>query len=180
MLHRLAEFSEDAAEDAFDATRENAKAGGHAKTVQARSLYQDPAQGATDAPARLPSALLDFATEAVAQALKDPLAVACALGEYMTAVKPQVWFDEPAHDFAPQGAGVRLDARTRMLYDEHHVFLNGESYRAKGADARLMQRLADQRSLSPRELARASAGALDLLADWHAAGWLCTTVAASP
>ena len=180
LLHRLAEFSEDAAEDAFDATHENGKARSNAKTVQARALYQDPAQGATDAPARLPTPLLDFATQAVAQALKDPLAVACALGEYMTAVKPQVWFDEPTHEFSPHGAGVRVDARTRMLYDEHHVFVNGESYRAKGADARLMQLLADQRSLSPRELARASAGALDLLADWYAAGWLCTTVAAPP
>ena len=180
LLHRLAEFSEDAAEDAADATLENRKTSGYAKTAQARSRYRDPGQGATDAPAQLPAALLDFATQAIAQALKDPLAVACALGEHMTALKPQVWFDEPDHEFDPHGAGVHLNARTRMLYDEHHVFVNGESYRAKGADARLMQRLADQRALSPRELVRASAGALDLLADWHADGWLRTTVAAIP
>ena len=157
LLHRLAEFSEDAADD--DAS-------------QARSLYRDPLQVATDTPARLPSALIDFAAASVAQALRDPLAVACALGEYMTAVKPQVWFDDPADELVLPGEGVILDARTRLMYDDSHIFVNGESYRAKGADARLMQRLANQRSLSSRELARASAGAIDLLGDWHAAGWL--------
>jgi 50S ribosomal protein L16 3-hydroxylase len=58
------------------------------------------------------------------------------------------------------------------MYDRHHVFINGESYRAQGADAALMRRLADQRRLEPAELRRASPSALDLLADWHEAGWL--------
>ena len=59
-----------------------------------------------------------------------------------------------------------------MLYDTHHVFLNGESYRARGADAALMRRLADQRGLSATDLRKASESALDLLVDWYAAGWL--------
>jgi 50S ribosomal protein L16 3-hydroxylase len=69
-------------------------------------------------------------------------------------------------------SGVQLDARTRMMYDSDHVFINGESYRAKGADAALMRRLADQRSLAPRELRKAGAAAMALLGDWHDAGWL--------
>jgi len=52
------------------------------------------------------------------------------------------------------------------------VFINGESYRAKGADADLMRRLADQRCLAADELRRVSPSALALLADWHEAGWL--------
>jgi 50S ribosomal protein L16 3-hydroxylase len=52
------------------------------------------------------------------------------------------------------------------------VFINGESYRAKGSDAALMQRLADQRCLVPADLAKASTGALELLGDWCAAGWI--------
>lgn len=92
----------------------------------------------------------------------------------MTEVKPSVWFDAPGTEWDPSdgGVGICLDARTRMMYDKHHVFMNGESYRAKGADARLMQRLADQRALSARELGKASPDALDLLADWHEAGWV--------
>ena len=104
--------------------------------------------------------------------LKDPLAVACALGEYMTGPKPTVWFEAPAKawdaNLAKAGqTNLQLDSRTRMMYDPAHVFINGESYRAKGADATLMHRLADQRSLSARDLRKASASAFTLLADWH-------------
>ena len=58
------------------------------------------------------------------------------------------------------------------MYDRNHVFINGESYRASGADARLMRQLADQRRLDARALARASAGARKLLQSWCEAGWL--------
>ena len=59
-----------------------------------------------------------------------------------------------------------------MMYDKHHVFMNGESHRARGADATLMRRLADRRELSAKDLRAASAQACDLLGDWHSAGWL--------
>ena len=173
LLHRLAEFSEDAAQDFSD---EQAGVANSLPRRPARSsdLYRDPAQLATESPAALPAALTTFAISAVLEALQDPLAIGCALGEYMTALKPSVWFDEPAAALSPLGAaaGVCLDARTRMMYDTHHVFMNGESYRARGADARLMQGLADRRMLSSRELGKASPAALALLADWHEAGWL--------
>jgi 50S ribosomal protein L16 3-hydroxylase len=57
------------------------------------------------------------------------------------------------------------------MYDAHHIFINGESYRASGRDATLMRRLADQRHLTQRELARASEAARDLLQSWCEAGW---------
>ncbi|MGZ5848666.1 MAG: winged helix domain-containing protein, partial [Ramlibacter sp.] len=61
--------------------------------------------------------------------------------------------------------------RTRMLYDARHVFVNGESWRAGGADARLMRRLADERRLGAADLSRASDEARDLLEGWCEAGW---------
>ncbi len=79
----------------------------------------------------------------------------------MTEPKPRVWFEEPEQ--AWQGGAIRLDRRTRMMYDERHVFINGESFRAGGADARLMRRLADQRTLSTADVKRASADAQSLL-----------------
>ena len=125
----------------------------------------------------MPAGLAEFAGKAVLEALKDPLALACALGEHMTEPKPSVWFDEPVQAWDEDAlqvdnSGIALDARTRMMYDEAHIFINGESYRAKGADARLMQSLADSRSLDARQLRKASVAALSLLADWHEAGWL--------
>ena len=88
----------------------------------------------------------------------------------MTEPKPKVWFEEPDADWEP--GAVQLDRRTRMMYDDKHIFINGDSFRAGGADARLMRQLADQRSLPERAVLKASAGAKELLAEWFSAGWL--------
>jgi len=132
-------------------------------------IYRDPKQPAVPNPGAIPAQLQDFARQAVQRALAQGGALECALGEALTEPKPSVWF-EPA----PVGTlmeQVVLDRRTRMLYDEQHVFINGESFRASGRDAALMRQLADTRTLGPRELARASDDALELLATWCDAGW---------
>ena len=136
-------------------------------------MYRDPGQPAVDASAAIPASLQDFAREAVSAALRQPRTIEQSLGEYLTEPKAQVWFEScriPSR--ARLLRGVRLDIRSRMLYDEGAIYLNGESWRAGGADARLMRRLADARALGARGLARASPEALALLADWCAAGWL--------
>jgi 50S ribosomal protein L16 3-hydroxylase len=40
----------------------------------------------------------------------------------------------------PWSLARSLDRRTRMMFDEQHIFINGESYRASGRDAQLMRR----------------------------------------
>ena len=172
LLHRLAEFNDDASEAAAGA--DDGSDTGHKprRVNKGAALYRDPGQAATDTPAALPPALQDFARDAVIAALQDQLAVGCALGECMTTLKPSVWFEAADADQFRAGAALRLHGCTRMMYDANHIFINGESHRAKGADARLMQRLADRRGLSAHEMTRASAAARELLADWHAAGWV--------
>lgn len=132
-------------------------------------LYRDAQQAAVAQPAAIPAGLHDFARTALARALAQPLVLERALGEYLTEPKPSVWF-EPG-DVGVMLEGVRLDRRSRMMYDTHHVFINGESYRAAGRDATLMRRLADERQLTARELARAGDDALELLSSWCDAGW---------
>lgn len=134
------------------------------------TLYRDPGQHATAHPAAMPADLASFAADALQHLLADRGSLACALGEVMTEPKPSVWFDEARQAWSP--GPVVLDRRTRMMYDQRHVFINGESFRAGGADARLMRALADQRSLDRRAVARASEAAQALLADWFEAGWL--------
>jgi 50S ribosomal protein L16 3-hydroxylase len=68
-------------------------------------------------------------------------------------------------------SGVALARRTRMLYDDRFVFVNGESYRAGGRDATLMRQLADRRRLDAKRVAGASDAARELLAEWLSAGW---------
>ena len=136
-------------------------------------LYRDAGQPAVDTPASIPAALQDFGREALVAMLSDPRAMNCALGEIMTEPKANVWFDASDAEDAPFKAhGLALDRRSRMLYDADHVFINGESYRAGGRDAQLMRRLADLRALSGAEVARASAGARELLQAWCDDGWV--------
>ena len=139
----------------------------------APTLYRDPSQPATDTPARIPSTLQSFTSEAVARMVESPKALACALGEWLTEPKPMVSFsnDTEGGELSRE-AGIVLDRRTRMLYDDDHVFINGESYRAAGADATLMRQLADNRHLLPAQWRRASEDAVALLNDWAEAGWL--------
>jgi 50S ribosomal protein L16 3-hydroxylase len=87
----------------------------------------------------------------------------------LTEPKSNVWFDEGA---APRCDGdVVLDRRTRMMFDAHHIFINGESFSASGRDAGLMRELANQRTLNAASVARASEGARALLTEWIEAGW---------
>lgn len=133
-------------------------------------LYRDAGQEAVAQPAHIPAVLHEFAREALARALAQPLVLERALGEYLTEPKPSVWF-EPG-DARVMLEGVRLDRKSRMMYDAQHIFINGESYRAAGRDATLMRRLADERQLTARDLARASDDALELLSSWCDAGWV--------
>lgn len=158
MLQRVAEA---AAADAQDERPQS--------TGRARPLYRDASQPPTQTPAALPGSLVDFARSSVEALLRDPDALVRALGEYLTEPKPRLWFE--AGERPIDAGGIRLDRKTRMLYDARHAFINGETIRASGADMRLMRLLADQRALSARELARASAEAVHLLQSWCDDGW---------
>jgi 50S ribosomal protein L16 3-hydroxylase len=149
LLMRLAEDAEDAAGEA---------------------AYRDPGQPAVESPGAIPSQMIDFARDALQAVLDDPVELQCLLGEYLSEPKANVWFEgDPATRAL---AAVKLDRRTRMLFDDRHVFINGEGYRAAGRDAVLMRRLADRRALDAAEVSRASPGARTLMAQWLEAGWL--------
>jgi 50S ribosomal protein L16 3-hydroxylase len=91
----------------------------------------------------------------------------------LSAPKRGVWFDPPEPNHAPPPSGlVALDSRTRMVYSDHYVFINGESFRAAGDDAQAMQALADTRKLTSEELKIMSHEARVLLNEWLEAGWL--------
>ena len=141
-------------------------------------LYRDPNQPAVARPAEIPAAMLEFAQDALQDALQDSRALARGLGEYMTEPKPNVWFEahaESAEDmYVLKRNGIRLDRRTRMMFDAHHIFINGESFSASGRDASLMRDLANARHLSVQDVGKLSEQALVLLASWRAAGWLAT------
>ncbi|MGB4584407.1 MAG: cupin domain-containing protein [Rhodoferax sp.] len=141
-------------------------------------LYRDPDQPAVDQAAEIPGRMLEFARDALQDALQDSRALARGLGEYLTEPKPNVWFEARAESVADTQAlktqGIRLDRRTRMMFDAHHIFINGESFSASGRDATLMRVLANERVLLAPDVCKLSAQAQILVTAWWGAGWLQT------
>jgi 50S ribosomal protein L16 3-hydroxylase len=135
------------------------------------ALYRDPKQEAVTAPAAIPPSLAAFARQVVDKALQNPNLLDSLLGEYLTEPKSNVWFE--ISDVEPDlSAGVQLDRRTKMMYDDRHIFINGESFRVAGKDARFLRQLADKRCLNAASCALLSDSAREALLDWMVADWL--------
>ncbi len=168
-----AEFAREVIKRSLDALEDEAL---DSASPEQMALYRDPLQSATATPGAIPAQMQDFARDAVAEFLADAKGLHCSLGEWLSEPKPSVWFDE--------GCALRknlplfLDARSRMLYDRGHIYINGESYRAGGGDARLLRCLADQRALTAAQAQKLSEEAWDLVKDWAQAGWLNQSQAA--
>ena len=148
-----------------------------ADEVEAAKLYADRTQTATTQPGLIPPDLQAFASKALADALKDGILIQQILGEYLTEPKQTVYFDTPAKvsKRPPKLQAVHLDRRSRMMYDTKHVYLNGDSWKVAGADARLLRRLADHRCLSAADLVAASAQLKLALSQFIEQGWLHAT-----
>jgi len=138
------------------------------------TLYQDPKQMAAIQDAEIPAALQKFATDAVSKALKNPHLLNCLLGESLTEPKPNVWFDNPDLDQLDHlvwPCAVKLDRRTKMLFDRQHIFINGESFKAAGTDAKVLKQLANQKVLTEAWAAKLSPSAAELMRAWWEEGW---------
>jgi len=135
------------------------------------ALYRDPQQAAVSSPAVIPPSLASFARQVLEKALKNPQLLDSLLGEYLTEPKSNVWFDGALVE-TDLSAGIQLDRRTKMMYDDRHVFINGESFRVGGRDAACLRQLADERSISDQKVKNLSSDARNALSDWAQAGWL--------
>ncbi len=169
LLERLIDARRDDEAYNTDKTDKTDKLSDCDQSGAATRLFRDLGEPATANPARIPAGLQQFAEAAVADLLADRAARSRALGESLSEPKPGVWFD--ASPVVRIEAGVALDRRTRMLYDDDHVYVNGESYRAGGRDAGLMRALADERRLGAGQVARLSVEAASLLSRWATDGW---------
>jgi 50S ribosomal protein L16 3-hydroxylase len=135
-------------------------------------LYSDRGGAATATPARIPSMLQSFARAAWLRVTRDPPALQRALGQWLSEPKARVWF-EPGRPARALGArALELNRRTRMLYDAHHVYINGESLRMAGRDAQCLRRLADARVLLPADVRSLSKAAREIVQQWLSSGWM--------
>jgi 50S ribosomal protein L16 3-hydroxylase len=150
-----------------------------AETVALDGRYADPGLAPSRAPARIPDAMRARVRDTLARVRVRPQDVDAFLGEWLTEPKPHVVFAPPRavptrSAFAASIArrGVRLDLATQALYDKRALYVNGERAATGRAVGTALRRLADRRSLSPREAAALDADAIALLHDWYRHGWI--------
>jgi 50S ribosomal protein L16 3-hydroxylase len=142
----------------------------------ATALYRDPPGAATRQPGAIPATLQRFAEQAVGALLRDRAALreslALGLGEWLTEPKPSTVFEPPRGASAdPAAAGLRLDARTRLMYDARCLYINGEALELPRRDAASLRRLADVRALEAPALRRCAASTRETFQAWIEQGW---------
>ena len=138
--------------------------------------YGDRGRRPARSPACIERALRAYAVATLRRLTWDERAVARFLGSYLTEPKPGVVFSPPgggsdAVRFIRRAArrGLRLDSRTRLLYDERSLFINGDALAWPAHGRATLKRLADARRLAAGEVDdRASS----LLYRWYRDGFL--------
>jgi len=140
-------------------------------------LYADRGAKPPRHAAEIPAAMVEHAVSAAGQIRWSRRDVSRLLGAYLSEPKPHVAFSPPRKPLSParfasqaRTRGLRLDARSRMLFRGADFFLNGERVDAPAHARGLLARLADERSLS-RGVRLAPSLARRLHA-WYLAGWL--------
>lgn len=142
--------------------------------------YRDPQLRPTRRPGRLPAEMRTAALQALGRIRPTARDAARALLAHLSEPKPNVVFDRPARPLdaarfaaAARERGLRLDARTRMLYDGADAAINGECFElADRRSAAMLRALADRRALEGRSLRALDSTLLARLHEWYVAGWL--------
>ncbi len=139
--------------------------------------YRDPDLRPAVRSARIGTALVRFAEQALRQVRWSRRDVRAMLGCFLTAPKAHVVFRAPARALARPAFSARLtrctvalDRKTQLLYLGSRMFLNGDIVVPLRHQCAALARLADRRRAGGTALARAGLG--DLLYDWYRNGYL--------
>lgn len=138
--------------------------------------YTDARRKPVQHPARIDRDLQAYATATLRRLAWDERAAARFLGSHLTEPGPTVAFTAPApvlrrESFIRRGArhGLRLDARTQLLYNERNLFINGEALAWPDRGRAVLKRIADLRRLAAGEIGD---GAWPWLYRWYRDGFL--------
>lgn len=139
-------------------------------------VYSDPDLTYSSHPGRIPGAMVDGLKDMIRRIRWTDADMEDFIGRYLSEPKPHVFFDPPERPANPAGfhrraktKGVRLDARSRMLYLGNVFYMNGERLETERGLMPLLRQLADRRALPPGNLDEIFSG---LLYDWYRSGYL--------
>jgi len=140
-------------------------------------LYRDPGQPPSMHPAELPDALIEATLGTLNTMRFDAALAARFLGCWLSEPNTMSVFtcapDAPdLQEQWPAHGVLVLDRRSRMLYRDRQIFINGET--APVAPSPALRALADERRLdcADARCRKLSQDSRACLADWLSAGWL--------
>lgn len=117
-------------------------------------IYSDPNLQATDEPARLPDAFIAQISSMLQGIRWDSTLVREFAGKYFSEPKAHVFYDGPDEPLAEKAFakavskhGVALDLKTVMLFDNSHIYINGDVMEAEATAHAMLRELANLRSL---------------------------------
>jgi 50S ribosomal protein L16 3-hydroxylase len=151
-----------------------------AERARLAGRYGDAGAAPTRRPGRLPPAMIEATWRRLSRLRPRRSDAIEMLLAQLSEPKAQVLFERPRRPLglaafsraAAQGKlHLHADARSRCLYAGRRFAINGEVCPPAAFDPRLA-RLADTRRLDADSLREAPAALLQLLHDWHVAGWL--------
>ncbi len=139
-------------------------------------LYADPDLRPSRHPGRIPPAMARGLKDMIRKIRWTDADMNGFIGRYLSEPKPHVFFDPPDRPGKPAAfvkrfreRGIRLDARTRMLYSGNVFHINGERVETDPELALALRQLADSRQLPPGNPDETLA---DLVFDWYQNGYL--------
>jgi len=138
--------------------------------------YADPDLGYSQRPGKIPPLMVDRLKDMIRAIRWTDRDMEDFIGRYLSEPKPCVFFDPPAqpagfkrfHKLANE-RGLKLDARSRMLYLGGIFFMNGERLEAAHGMQTELRQLADRRHLPAGEFDEVFTS---LLYEWYRAGYL--------
>ncbi len=142
--------------------------------------FRDAAIPASAHPARLPTSMVEQAHRQLLRRQPARQDVALALLRQLSEPKPRVTFELPRRPMtltqladAARRRGLHADRRTRMLYSNRTLAINGELLPLPDSEQRrLMKSLADRRVLFVPATRALPAVTLACLFEWYLAGWV--------
>ena len=145
--------------------------------VELHGFYADRDLALQRHPAQISDAMLARIEEMIGALRWRRADIARYLGEYLTEPKPQIWFTPPRVPLGlssfvrkARNRGVRLALKSRMLFDDRGVYINGERAAVPAQGRGALIDLADKRTLAPWP--RAADPIANILHQWYKSGYV--------
>jgi 50S ribosomal protein L16 3-hydroxylase len=143
--------------------------------------YADPDLAPSRSPAAISAAMRRRYLQLLEGITWNKASAARFLGAYLSEPKPHVFFEPPKSPLARAAflervgkRGMRLDLRSRLLYDDKHLYMNGAPMPWPAHGAGILRHLANGRALAPPGVTALSPEAATILYNWYRDGYVHT------